>query len=266
MTETSVEIVPASATSSESAGLPAEQKLGEQLTGALTILAVAAHPDDLDFGCAGTTAKLTAAGHQVVYCLVTDGDAGGFDNTITRTKMAEIRQAEQTAAAKVVGVQELHFLGFPDGAVEATLELRRAISRVIRIVKPDRVITQSPVRDFDRIYASHPDHLAAAEATMCAVYPDARNEFAHTDLLSVEGLAPHSVPEMWITGGPDPDIFIDISDTFDSKIEALLCHASQMKEPERIAPMMRTWAQSVANDGGLAKGRLAECFRRVSTA
>ena len=132
-----------------------------RVTAPLTILNIAAHPDDLDFGCAGTTANMTDAGHRVVYCLVTDGSAGGTDHTISRERMAEIRRVEQTKAGKVVGVEELHFLGFPDGAVEANLELRKSISRVIRLVKPDRVLTQSPVRTFDRPYGSHPDHLAS---------------------------------------------------------------------------------------------------------
>ena len=175
--------------SSPEATTPEEQ-------GPQTVLCIAAHPDDLDFGCAGTTATLTAQGHNVVYCLVTDGQAGGIDNTITRDEMATIRRKEQTEAAAVVGVDELHWLGFPDGAVEVTIELRKAISRVIRQAKPDRVVTQRPHRDFGRIYSSHPDHIATGEATLCAVYPDARNEFAHESLLADEGLEPHSVPEV----------------------------------------------------------------------
>jgi LmbE family N-acetylglucosaminyl deacetylase len=233
--------------------------------GPLRWLMVAAHPDDLDFGCAGTTAGLTTAGHEVVYCVVTDGQAGGFDGTITRKDMAEIRRQEQTSAAKVVGVTELHFLGFPDGAVEPTLELRRALTRVIRLVRPDRVVTQSYVRNLDRIYGSHPDHLAVGESTLNAVYPDARNEFAFPELMD-QGLEPHTVPEVWIVGGPDPDHWVDITDTFDLKIEALLCHESQIPEPERLPTMMRQWATTQAERAGLGEGRLAEGFRRVSTA
>ena len=235
-------------------------------SGPLTILNVAAHPDDLDFGCAGTTAVLTGQGHEVVYCLVTDGQAGGFDASISRDQMAAIRRDEQRAAAKVVGVTELHFLGFPDGAVEATLDLRQAISRVIREVKPDRVITQSPERNYDRVYGSHPDHLAAGEATLCAVYPDARTEFAFPELVTDHGLEPHTVPEVWMMGGPEPNHFVDITDAFDRKIEALLCHESQMQDPGRIPELIREWGQRVAADGGLPDGRLAEGFRRIDTA
>ncbi|NNE95534.1 MAG: PIG-L family deacetylase, partial [Acidimicrobiales bacterium] len=200
-----------------------------------------------------------------VYCLVTDGQAGGTDHTISRERMAEIRRVEQTKAAKVVGVEELHFLGFPDGAVEVTMDLRRELSRVIRIVKPDRVLTQSPVRQFDRPYASHPDHLATGEAAMCAVYPDSRNEFAHTSLLADDGLEPHSVPETWLMGGPDANHYVDITNAYDRKIEALLCHESQMSDPGRIPELIRAWGERVALQGGLADGRLAECFRRMNT-
>lgn len=228
-------------------------------------LHIAAHPDDLDFGVAGTTAMLTADGHEVVYCLVTDGQAGGFDSSISRDEMAEIRRMEQTAAAKVVGVTELHFLGFPDGAVEANLDLRRSLARVIRHVKPDCVVTQSPERNYERIYGSHPDHRATGEATLDAVYPDSRNEFAFPELVSSEGLAPHTVPEVWIVGGPKADHFVDITDVIELKIEALLCHESQLREPGRMPEMLREWATAQGVKAGLEEGRMAESFRRLST-
>lgn len=227
-------------------------------------LAIAAHPDDLDFGCAGTTASLTAAGSVVEYCIVTDGQAGGDDPGVTREDMAALRRAEQTAAAAVVGVTKIHWLGFPDGAVEANLDLRREISRVIRISKPDVVLTQSPIRNLARIYAAHPDHLAAGEATMCAVYPDSRNMFAFPELLDA-GFEPHTVPETWIIGGPDADHFVDITDVIDKKIEALLCHKSQISDPVRIQAMLPEWANEVAANAGLPTGRLAEGFRKVAT-
>jgi LmbE family N-acetylglucosaminyl deacetylase len=231
----------------------------------LRYLHVAAHPDDLDFGCAGTTAKLVAEGHEVVYCLVTDGQAGGFDASISRADMARIRREEQRAAAKVLGVADLHFLGFSDGRVVADLELRRAIARVIRQVRPDRVVTQNPQRNFDRVYASHPDHLATGEAALNAVYPDARNEFAFPELLADEGLEPHTVSEVWLMGGPRPDLWFDITDTVDRKIDALLCHDSQMRVPDRLPEMIRKWGASQARDAGFEEGRLAEGFHRIIT-
>ena len=163
-----------------------------------TILVVTAHPDDVDFGAAGSVATWTDKGIDVRYCVVTDGDAGGFDPAVPRSEIPRIRREEQTKAAKTVGVTELHFLGYPDGRLESSLELRRDISRVIRQVRPERMLCPSPERNLTRIYASHPDHLAAGEAAVCAVYPDARNPWAHPELLQDEGLEPHTVPELWL--------------------------------------------------------------------
>jgi LmbE family N-acetylglucosaminyl deacetylase len=230
------------------------------------ILAVMAHPDDVDFAAAGSVAAWTDAGIEVVYCLVTDGDAGGHDRAVTRPQMVEIRRAEQTAAAKHVGVDDLVFLGYPDGRVESTLDLRRDISRVIRQVRPQRVVCQSPERNFQRIYASHPDHLAAAEATLCAVYPDARNPFAHTELLAEEGLEPWSVTEVYMSAGSSPDVFVDITGTIDRKLDALMCHVSQHVDPAATELMMRTWTAANAQLAELPEGHFAEAFRRIDTA
>ena len=231
----------------------------------MKILVVTAHPDDVDFGAGGTVATWISEGHEVVYCLVTDGQAGGSDNTVTRDDVAALRRREQTAAANMLGVTELHWLGFPDGAVVADLNLRREISAVIRIVKPDRVLTQSGERNYNRIYASHPDHLATGEAALCAVYPDARNEFAFPELLSERGLAPHSVPETWIMAGPNPKHYVDTTDVIDKKIAALLCHESQHTDPDGLPERMRGWGQMIAEAGGLPKGRMAEAFLVVDT-
>ena len=231
----------------------------------MKILTVTAHPDDVDFGAAGSVAKWVEEGHDVTYCIVTDGDAGGFDPSVPRSEIPAIRQAEQRAAAKVVGVEDLFFLGHPDGAVQATLDLRRDIARVIRTVRPDRVVCQSPERNWTRIYASHPDHLAAGEAAICAVYPDARNPFAFPELMA-EGLEAHSVAEVWIMGGPEPDEFVDITDYVDAKISALWCHESQVTDPSAIESMVRGWTVATAQAGGLGEGRAAEAFRKINTA
>ena len=229
------------------------------------VLVVVAHPDDVDFGSGGTVATWIAEGHEVVYCLVTDGQAGGSDNTVTREQVAQTRRLEQTAAAKILGVTELHWLGVQDGAVVADLNLRREISAIIRIVKPDRVLTQSAERNYSRIYASHPDHLATGEATLCAIYPDARNEFAFPELLSERGLAPHAVPETWIMAGPNPKHFVDTTDVMDKKITALLCHESQHPDPAGLPARMRSWGEMIATAGGLPAGRTAEAFLVVDT-
>src|SRR5262249_17620252 len=139
------------------------------------ILVINAHPDDVDFGAAGTVARWTDAGIKVVYCVVTDGDAGGSDPTVSRSDMAALRRGEQTEAARQVGVHDLRFLGYPDGRVEATLGLRRDLARMIRQVRPDRVVCPSPERNYVRPGISHPDHRAVGSAALDAVYPDARN-------------------------------------------------------------------------------------------
>ena len=229
------------------------------------ILVVTAHPDDVDFGAAGSVARWTDAGIEVVYCLVTSGEAGGNDRSMTRADMAALRQREQTAAAKVVGVTDLEFLGYADGSVEASLELRRDLARVIRRHRPHRVVGHTPDRDLRRIYASHPDHRATGAATLDAVYPDARNPFAFPELLD-EGLEPWSVSEVYMLTLTEGDVTIDITDTIDRKVEALLCHESQIEDPTGRAALLRDWASSCAVGVGLDAGRFAECFRRVDTA
>lgn len=228
------------------------------------VLVVTAHPDDVDFGSAGTVANWTDDGVHVAYCIVTDGDAGGFDPGVARSEIAGIRQAEQTAAAKELGVSDLVFLGYPDGRLESSLALRRDISREIRRFTPDVVLCQSPARDFDRVYASHPDHLAAGEATMCAVYPDARNPFTFTELMD-EGFEPHSARQVWIMGGPNPNRFIDTTHQIERKLAALRCHESQHNDPVGMADRVREWNSSIARTGGLPEGRLAESFRVMET-
>jgi LmbE family N-acetylglucosaminyl deacetylase len=189
-------------------------------------LCVIAHPDDVDFGMAGTVGTLTSLGVEVAYCLVTSGDAGGDELFMPREDRARLREDEQRKAAACVGVTDLTFLGYPDGMVETTLALRRDLARVIRKVRPDLVLTQSPERNYERIYASHPDHLATGEATLRAVYPDARNPHAFPELAEDEGLAPHSVPRVWIAGTVAATIAIDTTANIDRKIEALRQHRS----------------------------------------
>jgi LmbE family N-acetylglucosaminyl deacetylase len=229
------------------------------------VLVVIAHPDDVDFGAAGSVATWTDAGIDVTYCIVTDGDAGGFDPSISRTEMAEIRRVEQTAAAKHVGVTDLVFLGYPDGRVESTLDLRRDLSRVIRQVRPQRVVTQSPDRMYDRIYASHPDHLATGDAAICAVYPDARNQFAHPELLE-EGWEPWAVAEVWMMAARDADRFVDVTDVIERKLDALKSHVSQHPDPDRLDALIGDWARAVGEMAGYPAGRLAEGFRSINTA
>lgn len=227
------------------------------------VLIVTAHPDDVDFGAAGTVAACTDAGIEVAYCIVTDGDAGG-DDSLSRAEMADVRRSEQRAAAAEVGVGDVTFLGYPDGRVESSLSLRRDITRVVRTFRPRIVFAPSPERWWDRIFASHPDHLAAGDAATCAVYPDARNQFAHPELLE-EGLQPHTVDELWLMASPVTNVAVEITTTFDRKINALLSHRSQIKDPAGVAELMRGAAVGSAKAAEMPEGSLAELFRRVIT-
>jgi LmbE family N-acetylglucosaminyl deacetylase len=229
------------------------------------VLVVTAHPDDVDFGSGGTIALFTKAGVEVAYCVCTDGDAGGFDPAVPRSEIGGIRQAEQRAAGEVLGVHDVTFLGYPDGKLEVTQELRRDISREIRRFRPDVVLVQSPERHWQRIGASHPDHMAAGDAALRAVYPDARNPFAHPELLE-EGFEAYSAPEVWVMGRENPSHWVDVTDVFELKKTALLCHASQLPNVDGLDGMLRKWLGVQAVAGGLPEGRLAEAFYRMETA
>jgi len=225
------------------------------------VLIVVAHPDDVDFGTAGTVAAFTKAGLEVTYCLVTNGEAGGSDRSVSRPAMAALRQREQYAAAAEVGVTDVRFLGHPDGQLQPTIELRRDISRVIRQLRPERVLTQSPERRWDFIFASHPDHLAVGEATVCAVYPDARNPFAHPELLDDEGLEPWSVSELWIMTAAGPNVAVDTTAAVERKVAALLRHESQIGDPAATAERVLAGGRASAAAAGLPEGSTAELFR-----
>jgi LmbE family N-acetylglucosaminyl deacetylase len=202
------------------------------------ILSITAHPDDVDFGAAGTIARWTDAGIEVTYCVVTDGDAGGTDED----------------------------LGYPDGRVEATLDLRRDLARVIRQVRPDRVVCPSPERNYARTGASHPDHRAVGSAALDAVYPDARNPFAFPELREREGLAPWKVREVWIAGSPSPTHYVDVTATFGRKVAALRAHESQTGHMDDLEERIRGWLTRGAALGGLPDGHLAEAFQVLDTA
>jgi len=227
---------------------------------------IGAHPDDIDFGCAATVAMWVHAGIEVTYLLVTRGDAGGYDDT-PRADMPALREAEQRAAAKVVGVSDVRFLdGYPDGDVQAGHALVRDISRVIRQVRPQRVLAQSPERNYERLPASHPDHTASGEAAMRAIYPAARNPFAYPELLT-DGLDPWSVPDIWLMGHPTLNHYVDVTEAVDHKIDALRAHVSQTSHMgDGLDTMIRGWLGENARIAGLPQGRLAEAYFRTSVA
>lgn len=228
------------------------------------VLVVMAHPDDCDFGAGGTIAQWTARGIEVSYCIITNGDQGGEESGIPLEEMAKVRQKEQRDAGAALGVSEITYLNYRDGWLMPSIELRKEIVKAIRIAKPDRMVVQSPERNWERIYASHPDHLAAGETAIQAVYPDARNPFAFTDLKEA-GLEPWRVREVWITGSPTPNHFVDITDTFSKKMDALHAHVSQTAHNTELENMVRSWGEKNAEAQGLAQGRIAEIFKVIST-
>lgn len=229
------------------------------------VLVVVAHPDDADFGAAGTIASWTAAGIRVAYCVCTSGDAGGFDDT-PRHEMGPLRESEQKAAAAELGVEDVTFLRYPDGRLTPSIELRRDVSREIRRFRPQRVLTQSPEIWWQRLGASHPDHRAAGEAAVAAVYPDARNPFAHPELLADEGLEPWTVGELWLMAAPQERVghAVDITDMLPRKLAALRAHASQTGHMDDLEERLRTWGGATARRLGLGDDRLAEAFQTVT--
>ncbi len=229
------------------------------------ILVVTAHPDDLDFGASGTIAQWVKAGIEVSYCIATNGDQGGEDPDVPRQEMPKIRQREQRDAGAAVGVTNIEFLNYRDGWLEPTIELRKKIVREIRKVRPQRMVIQSPERNWDRLFSSHPDHMAAGEAAIQAVYPDARNAFAFEDLLKEEGLQPWTVDEVWVMSAANPNHHVDITDTFDQKMAALHSHVSQTAHNPNLENMVREWGARNAASVGLPEGHLAEIFRVVVT-
>ncbi len=223
------------------------------------VVAIAAHPDDLDFGCAGTLALWAREGADVTQLLVTSGDKGFEDDRPLEEKQV-IREREQRAAAREIGVRAVHFLRFPDGEVENTPALRREIVRVLRTVRPDTVLTFDPANlAFDNFYRYHPDHRAVAMAAYDALYPAAGNRNFFRELL-LEGLEPHKVSVVYFISPPQADLWVDISSTFERKVAALRAHASQIGDPEGIAAFLEDWARRIGAPKGIA---LAESFRRL---
>jgi len=194
------------------------------------VLVIAAHPDDVEFGMGGTIAKWTDEGAEIAYVLVTDGAAGSNEPGVNPHELARLREEEQAKAAAVLGVTKLYFLRHRDGELVATLELRRQLTRIIRTFKPDRVVAQDPSTYFvgDR-YVNHPDHRAAGEAAIYAVFPSSESRLAFPELLD-EGLEPHRVIDLWLSITLEPNEIVDISPYWDRKEKALREHASQIRD------------------------------------
>jgi LmbE family N-acetylglucosaminyl deacetylase len=226
-------------------------------------MVVVAHPDDAEFGCSGTVAKWCRLGWDVVYVMCTDGSKGSEDRETTSAKLAELRATEQRAAGKILGLKDVVFLGNPDGYLEPTLELRRDISREIRRWKPDVLITTNPVRDLSGSgYVGHPDHMAAGEAALAAVYPAARDHLTFPELLA-EGHEPHKVREVWLMlGGQHVDLYNPLEKCdVETAIKALLAHESQIKNPESATERMWQWRTDAGRNAGAEYAERFKVFR-----
>lgn len=191
------------------------------------VLVVVAHPDDAEFSAGGTIAHWTSQGREVRYLIVTDGSKGSADPEMTSPRLIELRREEQREAARLLGVSGVSFLNHEDGYLQPTLQLRRQITAEIRRRRPDTVITSDPTRRwYGREYINHPDHLAVGEATLAAVFPSARDHLTFPEL-AAEGLEPHKVREVLLPDREEPDVYVDVSQTFELKLQALQCHRSQ---------------------------------------
>jgi LmbE family N-acetylglucosaminyl deacetylase len=193
-------------------------------------MVVVAHPDDAEFLAAGTVARWSKAGAHITYVVVTKGDKGSDDPAMTPSQLAEIRESEQREAGRILGVADFVFLGYPDGYLQPTLELRRDLARVIRTYRPEAVICYDPTNRFlTDTYVNHPDHRASGDATIDAVFPAARDRLTFPELLA-DGLEPHKVSQLWLAAPGQANIVIDIGETLDLKCQALLAHPSQLGE------------------------------------
>ena len=228
-------------------------------------LVITAHPDDVDFGAAGTVRGWTLAGTEVTYCVCTSGEAGRAEG-MSAAEGAAVRRAEQRAAAAEAGVDDVRFLDPPDGRVTADLALRREISAVIREVRPQRVLTHSPEINWANPALAHPDHRAVGEAALAAVYPDARNRFAHPELLE-RGLQPWSAAELWLSEAPEERVnhAADVTEHFPAKVAALTAHRSQTARFEDLDGFLREHLRGNARRWELGEDRYAEVFQVVHT-
>ncbi len=223
-------------------------------------MVIMAHPDDAEWTCAATVAKLCAQGWEVVFVLCTDGSKGSDDPQMTGQKLAQIRESEQRESARILGLKDVIFLGYPDSYLEPTLQLRKDLARQIRRFRPHVVITEPPTRDINsRYYGSHPDHLATGEAALAAVFPTARDRLTFPELLD-EGLQPHKVREVWIVGGLDgSDYFVDVDGHLDTAITALKAHKSQVNPQDADQYFPQGRAQTAAKVGL----KYAEAFKTI---
>ncbi len=226
------------------------------------VMTIQAHPDDQEFTVGGTVAKWARAGSEIVTVCITRGESGSNEKTdpgMTKDELARLRVDEQTNACRVLGVKDVVFLGYPDGALQPTISLRRDLTRVIRKYKPDVVITGDPtVRFYGNSYMNHPDHRVAADVALDAIFPSAGTRLIFTELLS-EGLEPHAVKRVFIHGSEKPDTFVDVGETIEVKVAALKEHHTQINDWDP-GQMMKEWAREEGKERGI---EYAEAFRQI---
>ena len=244
--------------------IPAQSPFDPETTRIERVLCFSAHPDDIDFGAAGTVAAWTAAGVQVSYCIMTDGDAGGFDPE-QREEIVRLRVAEQQRAAALVGVTDIHYLHQRDGYLEPSHEVMREVVRLIRQLRPDVVVSMHPERNWNRIQKSHPDHLAVGEAVTRAVYPALENPFAYPELAEA-GLEAYKLPWLWLFAGPEEreNHFVDVTEHVESKLAAIHIHVSQHPDVDAMERTVRGLMLGTGARAGLPAGRSAEAFHVVT--
>lgn len=228
-----------------------------------SVLLIQAHPDDAEFSCAGTIAKWAAAGAEIHYCSITSGDKGSADAQMTGVSLANMREGEQRRACEILGVKSVTFLGYQDAMLVSDLNLRRELVRVMRTIRPTTLVCQDPTMRYGgREYINHPDHIAAGEASLAAVFPSTRDRMTFPELLQ-EGLEPHTIPNVYIYGAAEPDCWVDITSAIETKIAALKAHASQLGEWDPTE-MMYEWATRSAYSNPMkpeGSGRYAEAFK-----
>jgi len=244
-------------------GKPAPKPLPDAWEKPQKILVLLAHPDDPEFFCGATLARWAKAGHELVYCLITCGDKGTNDPSISREELCGMRVEEQKAAAAVIGAKRVRFMGYPDGYVVPDLGLRKEITRVIRQEKPDIVVTCDPTTlyGFGGTRLNHPDHRAAGQVVLDAIFPAVGNPMYFEDLRIEEKLEPHQVKEVWVSLSLEPNVILDVTETWETKINALYEHKSQIGEPQKLAERMR---ERHTEDSTLENPRYEERFRRLT--
>lgn len=238
-----------------------------QVEGPITVLVIGAHPDDPEFACGGTSAKWAREGKEIYYVVCTSGDKGTAEVEMTSDQLVKMREKEQQDAANAIGVKKVFFLRMKDCELTPNLDLRRAIVKAIRTVRPEIVFTHDPTTVYTDTSINHPDHQAVGHATLNAIYPTARDRLNFPEH-EAAGLQPHKVRQVYLWGSRDPNVWIDIEPAFTTKIEALKCHKSQIGNPEELERRMRERYEQAAAQykGDEERPKMAEAFRKIELA